>query len=329
MEASEKPQLPLDEASGDRRRRPRARRPARDRAPDGRATSAPRGSCASAPRPASAPRRRSRRRSRSAPGCSTARRRRRTSTTSERSSSGTRASCASGSPSTLEAGDEMLAERIARSFDGDRERLGPGADRGASSHRARGAARRRSCKLFSAEEGANPLFDFKGGHRSRPSRTLDARQQAERRGEPQADRGADAARWSSSRSDARGRRRASPRPRRPGRARASPSRSASTRRSSGSRRSRGDAAPPHRRRAAEGGGKKGDTLVELGARRAAAGRPDRVRGQGQAAVEERRLGRAQRGHGGAGRRLRGAGRRGRGAGPGGPRAAAPSTRATR
>ena len=82
MEASEKPQLPIDEASGDSaRRRPRARRPAGDRAPD-RHRRARRAGRARAGRggPGSRPDRR-RTRSRSAPGCSTARMRRRRSTT--------------------------------------------------------------------------------------------------------------------------------------------------------------------------------------------------------------------------------------------------------
>ena len=51
--------------------------------------------------------------------------------------------------------------------------------------------------------------------------------------------------------------------------------------------------PPHGEQP-EGGGKKGDTVVELGARDGAAARPDRLRGQEQEAVEERRLDRAQR-----------------------------------
>ena len=113
MEASEKPQLPLD-GPARRRRRPRARRPPRDRAADrrrrarrARRARARRGRPARRPRP-------SRRRWRSAPGSSTARRRRPTWTTCGRSSSATRAALRRAAHrSTLEAGDEALAERIA------------------------------------------------------------------------------------------------------------------------------------------------------------------------------------------------------------------------
>ena len=82
----------------------------------------------------------------------------------------------------------------------------------------------------------------------------------------------------------------SPRPRRPEPARAAPSRSASTTRIDAIAAARGDVAPHTGDEQAEGGGKKGDTLVEIGAAAGAAAGPDRVRGQGQAALEERRPG---------------------------------------
>ena len=88
---------------------------------------------------------------------------------------------------------------------------------------------------------------------------------------------------------------ASPRPRRPGPARAAASRSASTTRSRRIAVARGDVASHIGAEGAEGGGKKGDTLVELGAADGpAAGRivfeaKDRKR-----MSQERGLGRAQR-----------------------------------
>ncbi len=53
---------------------------------------------------------------------------------------------------------------------------------------------------------------------------------------------------------------------------------------------------------AEGGGKKGDVARRARRRRGPLHGPDRVRGQGPEALEERGLGRAQRGDGRAGRR---------------------------
>ena len=63
--------------------------------------------------------------------------------------------------------------------------------------------------------------------------------------------------------------------------------------------SRGDCATHTGGEQAEGGGKKGDTLVEFDAAEGPARRPDRLRGQGQPPLEEPGLGRAQRGDGGA------------------------------
>jgi hypothetical protein len=78
---------------------------------------------------------------------------------------------------SLEAGDEMLAERISRSFDGGRE----GSVQGQIAELLRTALegqRTALLKQFSAEDGANPLSDFKGAI-VRAFKTLDERQQAE------------------------------------------------------------------------------------------------------------------------------------------------------
>ena len=56
---------------------------------------------------------------------------------------------------------------------------------------------------------------------------------------------------------------------------------------------RGDSATHTGGERAEGGGKKGDILVELGAADGPASGRDRLRGQGQEALEERGLGRAE------------------------------------
>ena len=78
---------------------------------------------------------------------------------------------------------------------------------------------------------------------------------------------------------------------------------------------RGDVATHTGGERAEGGGKKGDTLIEIGACAGSSPGADRVRGQGQAAEQERGLGRAQRGDGGEGGVVRGARRRRRGEPP--------------
>src|SRR5262249_27896002 len=78
---------------------------------------------------------------------------------------------------TIESGDEQLEERIAESFDGARDgsvqkeieqRLGTALEE----------QRAALLKLFSADEGANPLFDFKDAM-VRTYRELANRQQAE------------------------------------------------------------------------------------------------------------------------------------------------------
>ena len=85
--------------------------------------------------------------------------------------------------------------------------------------------------------------------------------------------------------------------------------------------SRGDVATHTGGEQAEGGGKKGDIVVEVGACEGSSQGTDRLRGQGQAAQQQRRLGGAQRGDGGAGGLLRRAGRGRRGERPGRSRAA--------
>ena len=76
----------------------------------------------------------------------------------------------------LEAGDEALAERISRSFDGSRD----GSVQKEISEllrRALDEQRMALMRQFSAEDGANPLADFKGAI-VRAFRDLGARQQA-------------------------------------------------------------------------------------------------------------------------------------------------------
>jgi len=78
---------------------------------------------------------------------------------------------------SLEDGDRLLAERIAKSFDGSRDgSVQKEIDRLVS--QALGEQRTALLKLFSADEGANPLHDFKGAM-VRAFKALDSRQQAE------------------------------------------------------------------------------------------------------------------------------------------------------
>jgi Uncharacterized protein conserved in bacteria (DUF2130) len=77
----------------------------------------------------------------------------------------------------LEAGDEQLTERISQTFDGSREgSVQQEIDRLVG--KALEEQRTALVRLFSAEEGANPLHDFKGAM-VRAFKALDARQQAE------------------------------------------------------------------------------------------------------------------------------------------------------
>ncbi len=80
---------------------------------------------------------------------------------------------------TLESGEQQLAERIAQSFDTDRE----GSVQKEIERLLAGALEQQRTallRMFSAEEGANPLHDFKGSM-IRAFKALDARQQAEGR----------------------------------------------------------------------------------------------------------------------------------------------------
>ena len=159
--------------------------------------------------------------------------------------------------------------------------------------------------MFSAEDGANPLFDFKGAIVQGLLEELEERQHArQRRGDRQHDRGADAGRWSSSR------RRAS---RGEQATRVAEAEEAGTRKGRSFEErvhaaieriasARGDVRPHTGGEHAEGGGKKGDTRRRARRRRWTGPRTDRLRGQGQAAVAKRRLERAQPGHGRARRR---------------------------
>ena len=104
-----------------RRHRPGARRPARDRAADGRRRSAPRASCASAAEGRPAPPRRSRKaieigtRVLESEGTAVERRLR-----AARARAGPRRARRASSAETLEEGAEALAEQIATSFGADR-----------------------------------------------------------------------------------------------------------------------------------------------------------------------------------------------------------------
>jgi hypothetical protein len=77
----------------------------------------------------------------------------------------------------LEAGDEQLTERISQTFDGSRDgSVQKDIDRLVAT--ALEEQRAALVRMFSAEEGANPLHDFKGAI-VRAFKALDARQQAE------------------------------------------------------------------------------------------------------------------------------------------------------
>jgi len=161
----------------------------------------------------------------------------------------------------MEAGDQQLAERISQTFDGSRDGSVQ-KDIDALVARALDDHRTALLKLFSAEEGANPLHDFKGAM-IRAFKALDARQQTEgeanreriealtreliERGEQD-----DADRRVAEAEDAGTRKGFTFEER----VHAAIERIASV---------RGDVASHTGAEAAEGGGKKGDSLVELGA----------------------------------------------------------------
>ena len=161
---------------------------------------------------------------------------------------------------TLEAGDQQLAERIGQSFDGERDGSVQ-KDIEAGMKEALDAQREALIKLFSAEEGRNPLFDFKDAM-VKVYKELGNRQQAEgeanrnrieeltrqiielregedadRRVAEEAERGTAKGRTFEERVHDAVERIAGP---------------------------RGDVASHTGGEQAEGGGKKGDTLVELG-----------------------------------------------------------------
>ena len=162
---------------------------------------------------------------------------------------------------TLEAGDQQLAERIATSFDAGREGSVP-KEIETRMKQALDEQREALLRLFSAEEGRNPLFDFKDAM-VKVYRELGTRQQAEgeanrkrieeltkqilelREGEDADRRVAEEA----ERGTAKGRTFEEL-------VHASIERISSM---------RGDCATHTGGEQAEGGGKKGDTLVELGA----------------------------------------------------------------
>lgn len=78
---------------------------------------------------------------------------------------------------SLEAGDQMLAERISENFDGDRDGSVQSQIEGLLRTALEGQ-RTALLKQFSADDGANPLADFKGAM-VRALKALDTRQQAE------------------------------------------------------------------------------------------------------------------------------------------------------
>ena len=234
MEASEKPQLPLDRRPT-RRRRAGARGPDRDRGADDQRRARRAGGARARRGRDRRPPRRSPRRSRSAPGCSTARRPPPRSTTSKaefehahrRAGGAARAKNLRGVEQR--AGDRR--EEIAR------EPSTPAAERRPIQHQIRGDAgaqiadrEQRDEQLmrrFSADDGANPLADFK------QRVVMDALERRRGPGQRESEEAASRSR----RADPRDRRahRArpgprgawSPRPRRPAPARAAASRSGS------------------------------------------------------------------------------------------------------
>ena len=161
---------------------------------------------------------------------------------------------------SIEAGDEKLTERIARSFDG-REGSVPHQFREVLAG-ALEEQRTSLVRLFSAEEGANPLSDFKGAM-VRALRDLGARQQVD----SEANR---------KRIEGLTRELVELKEREEGNRRVAEAEGAGTRKGLSFEQrvhlaierialSRGDCANHTGGDQAEGGGRKGDTLVELGA----------------------------------------------------------------
>ena len=258
--------------------------------------------------PASRRARRCARRSRSALASSTPRRRRPTSTTCARSSSGMRGDLRERLDDTLERRQPGACRAPRRDLRRLARRLG--ADR-TSRRCSRLSSRRtgtRSPACSRAEDGANPLDRLQGGLvRGVQGRCADA---AAGRGCARTASGSRrlAARGCRAASSARTPTSASLRRRKRGPARASPSR----RRPRGHR---GDRDAPRRRAhptpattAAEGGGKKGDTVVEIGAAVGPTLRPDRLRGKNKQLSKNDAWTELQRVHGASATPLRGPGR---------------------
>jgi hypothetical protein len=161
----------------------------------------------------------------------------------------------------IESGDQQLAERIAETFDAGRDTsVQKEIDRLVGE--ALAEQRTALLKLFSAEEGANPLHDFKGAI-VRAFKALDERQQAE--GEE-----------NRKRIDALTRELVEQKEREEGDRRVADAEEAGTRKGLSFEQrvhvaierislSRGDCATHTGGEQAEGGGRKGDTLVELDA----------------------------------------------------------------
>jgi hypothetical protein len=162
---------------------------------------------------------------------------------------------------SLEEGDEQLAERIAASFDAGRDGSVPKEIEERVKH-ALGDQREALLKLFSTEDGANPLFDFKDAM-VRVYRELGSRQQAE--GEENRKRIDELTRQiiELKERDEADRRVAEEAGRGTAKGFSFEERAHDAiERIAGLR---GDVASHTGAEAAEGGGKKGDTLVELGA----------------------------------------------------------------
>ena len=179
---------------------------------------------------------------------------------------------------SIESGNELLAEEIAKSFGADRQgtvqqQIKEMLDRTAE------AQRESLARQFSASDGSNPLFDFKESV-VRALKESDARQQKES-GEA---REAGSRQLTREVVELKERDQAD--------RRVAEAEEAGTRKGldfedrvdeaiTADRFSAGDSASHTGGELADGGGKKGDTVVELGAAEGPSVRADRVRGEGQ------------------------------------------------
>ena len=191
----------------------------------------------------------------------------------------------------LEAGDEALAERSPRASTATATARSRRRSR-SSSRRPRRAARG-DLKLFKVEDGTNPLFDFK---EAMVEVFKELRASSERQGEENRKVIAELRAASASSCESATRpTSASPRPRRPAPARAvtfeERVHEAIERIAAAARRLR----HPHRRRGRRGRRQEGRHAGRARRRRRPSAGADRLRGQGQEALQERGLGRAQRG----------------------------------